>query len=34
MKIYFNEDPGNVIFSCNEMGININLNNTNLDDTN
>ena len=30
--LYFNEDSGNVIFSCNEMGIsNIDLNNVNLD---
>ena len=30
--LYFNEDSGNVIFSCNEMGIlNIDLNNINLD---
>ena len=30
--LYFNEDFGNVIFSCNEMGIlNIVLNNINLD---
>ena len=29
---YFNKDPGNVIFSCNEMGIlNIDLKNINLD---
>ena len=28
----FNEDSGNVVFSCNEMGIlNIDLNNVNLD---
>ena len=33
--LYFNKDSGNVVFSCNEMGIsNIDLNNTNLDDTN
>ena len=32
---YFNENSGNVEFSCNEMGIlNIDLNNINLDDTN
>ena len=30
--LYFNEDSGNVSFSCNEMGIlNIDLNNINLD---
>ena len=30
--LYFNEDPGNVRFSCNEMGIlHIDLNNINLD---
>ena len=30
--LYFNEDSGNVVFSCNEMGIfNVDLNNTNLD---
>ena len=30
--LYFNEDSGNVVFSCNEMGIlNIGLNNINLD---
>ena len=30
--LYFDEDSGNVLFSCNEIGIlNINLNNTNLD---
>ena len=29
---YFNEDSGNVVFSCNEVGIlNIDLNNINLD---
>ena len=29
---YFNEDSGNVVFSCNEMGIiNIYINNINLD---
>ena len=29
---YFNEDYGNVVFSCNKMGIlNIGLNNINLD---
>ena len=33
--LYFNKDSGNVVFSCNEMGIsNIDLNNTNLHDTN
>ena len=33
--LYFNEDSGNAIFSCNEMGIlNIDLNDINLDDTN
>ena len=32
MKIYSTEDSGNVVFSCNEMGIlNIDLNNINLD---
>ena len=30
--LYFNEDSGNVVFNCNEMGIlNIDLNNNNLD---
>ena len=30
--LYFNEDSGNVAFSCNEMGIlNIDLNSINLD---
>ena len=30
--LYFDEDSGNIVFSCNEMDIlNINLNNTNLD---
>ena len=30
--LYFNEDSGNVVFNCNEMGIlNIDLNNINLD---
>ena len=30
--LYFNEDSGNVVFPCNEMGIlNIDLNNINLD---
>ena len=30
--LYFNKDSGNVVFSCNEMGIlNIDLNNINLD---
>ena len=29
--LYFNEDSGNVVFNCNEMGIlNIDLNNINL----
>ena len=33
--LYFNEDSGDVIFSCNEMGIlSVDVNNTNLDDTN
>ena len=33
--LYFNEDSGDVIFSCNEMGIlSIDLNSINLDDTN
>ena len=33
--LYFNEDPDNVIFNCNGMGIlNMDLNNINLDDTN
>ena len=33
--LYFNEDSGNVVLTCNEMGIlNIDLNNVNLDDTN
>ena len=33
--LYFNEDSGDAIFSCNEMGIlSIHLNNINLDDTN
>ena len=33
--LYFNEDSGNVVFSCNEMGIlNIDLNNINRNDTN
>ena len=33
--LYFNEDSGNVIFTCNRMGIlNIDLNNINLEDTN
>ena len=32
---YFNEDSSNVVFNCNGMGIlNIDFNNTNLDDTN
>ena len=30
--LYFNEDPGNAVFNCNEMGIlNIDLNDINLD---
>ena len=30
--LYFNEDSGNIVFSCNEMGIlNIDFNNINLD---
>ena len=30
--LFFNEDSGDVTFSCNEMGIlNVNLNNINLD---
>ena len=30
--LYFNKDSGNIVFSCNEMGIlNIDLNNINLD---
>ena len=30
--LYFDEDSGNIVFSCNEMDIlNINLNNINLD---
>ena len=34
-KLYFNEDSGNVVFSCNEIGIlNIDLNNIKLDDSN
>ena len=33
--LLFNEDSGNVIFICNEMGIlNVDLNNNNLDHTN
>ena len=33
--IYFNEDSGNVVFSCNEISFpNIALNDINLDDTN
>ena len=33
--LYFNEDSGNVVFTCNGTGIlNIDLNNINLDDTN
>ena len=32
---HFNEDSGNIVFSCNEMGIaSIDLNNINLDNTN
>ena len=32
--LYFNEDSGNVVFSCNEMGIlNIDINNINLDNS-
>ena len=32
MRIYFNENPGNILFSSNEMGIlNIDLNNINVD---
>ena len=35
MILYFKEDSGNAIFSCNETGIlSIDLNNINLDDTN
>ena len=34
-KLYFNEDSGDAILSCNEMGIlSIDLDNINLDDTN
>ena len=34
-KIYFNEDPDDVIFSCNKINIlNVDLRNINLDDTN
>ena len=30
--LYFNEDSGNIVFSCNKMGVlNIDLNNINLD---
>ena len=29
--VYFNEDSGNVIFNCNEMHVNIGLNNISLD---
>ena len=30
--LYFNEDSGNIVFSCNEMGVlNIDFNNINLD---
>ena len=33
--LYFNEDSGNVVFTCNGMGIlNIDLDNINLDDIN
>ena len=33
--LLFNEDSGNVIFICNEMGmLNVDLNNNNLDHTN
>ena len=33
--LYFTDDSGNVIFTCNGMGIlNIDLNNINLDDAN
>ena len=33
--LYFNEDSGNLVISCNEMGtLNINLYNINFDDTN
>ena len=33
--LYFNEDSGNIVFSCNKIDIlNIDLNNINLDDTN
>ena len=33
--LYFNEDFGNAVFSCNQMGIlNIDLNNINFDDIN
>ena len=33
--LYFNNDSGDVVFSCNEMGIiGIDINNINLDDTN
>ena len=33
--LYFNEDSGNVVFTCNGMGIlNIDLNNINLNNTN
>ena len=32
--LYFSEDSGNVIFSCNEMdNVRVDLNNINLDDT-
>ena len=34
-KLYFNEDSGNVVLSCNEISIlNIDLNNIKLDDSN
>ena len=29
--LYFNEDSGNVVFPCNEMGISVNLNNIHLE---
>ena len=33
--LYFNEDSGNAVFSCNQMGIlSVDLNNINLDDAN
>ena len=35
LNVYFNEDSGNAVFPCNEMGIvNKDVNNINLDDTN